>query len=194
MLRLHFAERLGMILLLLACGCGTFRLSPRYEKAADFRPGDIGHGTPLRLAVSDERRDSTYCGATRDVYEQRIESDRPAVAFVDDAFRATLSAANYVLNESSPITYEVKVRAIVAEWAAEFFSSYQSSVALDVAIWRDGKLLGRKRISEAYTAPKSVSDNYEAAASNLLSYTVSRAAEHAMADPGLTQLIAQGKP
>jgi uncharacterized lipoprotein YajG len=178
-------------LLLCMAGCGTFTVPVNYVPPATAQ-ADIGNGKALHLHVVDSRSQTGVVGRTADVYKQRIETERPVRASVEEALRLALSGANYLLSDSAELNYEVSILRFEAVWASEFFSKFNTTVDLQVRVLRNGSVLGSKVFRQTGQAPNKLSSDKEKVAAGLLSATMSDAVRRVVADPALTALIRNG--
>ena len=118
----------------------------------------------------------------------RIESERPAMEIVDEAFRAALSQVHFTLDDRAPVTYGVTIRHVAFEWSSEQ-SRHTASLTMDVFIAIPPDVLGSQRFSETRVSRRSTTDDTPELATILLSLALTSIVEEAVEDPELLGLI-----
>lgn len=177
-------------LLAIACaamGCvsPTVQLTADYQRAGFNLPVGVAEGMALRVVVLDDRADPKFLGISEDTYHQRIELDRPFAEILDDAFRALLSQAGFLLDEEATVVYQVRVRRVSAVFAHAFGAKSRANVSLAVNIISDGKNLGGVVVEGSRWSDQFL---VEEGAALALSAALSDAVEKAVADPQLMSL------
>jgi len=172
----------------LLVGCGTIRIPVKYEHPASHQP-EFGAGKPVHLQVMDLRVVTNSIGEALEIQKRRIEPLQPVSRTVDEAFRAALSRANYVLSDTADLGYRVKILQFEVKWEAKFSSTIKSSVNFEIAVLKDGQTVGSKVIGETRVTPQRLSDNWPSVASALLSSAMSEAVYKAAKDTTLNLLL-----
>jgi len=124
---------LALSLLWSLVGCGSFRVTARYQSTGDFVTR-LGQGRTVRLNVIDSRADPTLLGVTSDIYKTQIQWDRPAQAIVEDGFREALASAGYLMTDDARVVYQVAIREVTLNWARGIGTQIRASVSFDIAV------------------------------------------------------------
>jgi len=145
---------------------------------------ELGHGKALRLQVMDVRPVTNRFG------QLPLAPEQPLAGIVEQAFRVALSRANYVLSDSSDVTYEVKIMQFDADWGNQILSTpIRTAVSLRITVLKDGRPIGSKAVGQTKEALSRFHNDLLGRTSEALSAAMSDAIHQAVQDTTLNFLL-----